>query len=212
MMPDAPWTWDDKSKRYRDNSTGRYLSHSKMLSLRDQFTSAMVREMDLLVESLANGDITVQRWVTAARDVLRTIYLDQYALGRGGRHVMTQEDYGRIGGLLRSQYAYLNRFANVVAEGTLSVAQIRQRLRMYANSGTQAYERGYAAAMGVIALLPAYPGDGQTVCKTNCKCSWVYERHEDRVDCTWSLGVAEHCPDCVENSKKWAPFTVHIRR
>jgi len=63
--------------------------------------------------------------------------------------------------------------------------------------------------------LPAYPGDGQTICLTNCACSWqIEEVYEGEVltgwDCYWTLGIVktEHCDDCLDNTGKWNPLFI----
>jgi len=45
-------------------------------------------------------------------------------------------------------------------------------------------------------------------------CSWDIQEVVDEEgtkagwDCFWTLGMAEHCEDCVENSHKWNPLFV----
>ena len=109
-MP-SPWTYDDKLHRYRDTSSGRIVGKKQLLELRDDFVESQRGAMDTLTTKLTNGDITIQRWQSDSRDLLKNLYLDEYAAGRGGRHNLTQEDYGSIGGMLQNQYRYHNDFA-----------------------------------------------------------------------------------------------------
>lgn len=206
-MPSSPWTWDDWSKRYRAPN-GRFLSNAQMRDLRDTFTDAMEDRLASLADRLAKGDLTLQQWVVESRGTLRVLHIDLYVLGRGGRRMMTQADWGRVGAALRGQYEYLNGFAEDVAAGKLSAAQIVARARLYAGSGTTAYERGHGAAWRV--TLPAYPGDGSTVCKTNCRCSWHLERENGAVLAYWRLSASEHCDDCLERAETWSPLVVPL--
>lgn len=204
-MPE-PWRWDDKVKRYRD-PTGKFISPKNMLSIRDQFLERRMGIVNGLGDDLATGKINVQQWVYNMRQEIKRAYLGEYELGVGGRNMMTQADYGRVGGQLKRQYEYLNNFAKEIQDGKLSQAQIQMRSRMYIDGATQSYERARSASMGM-PLLPAYPGDGQTICRSNCKCNWKIEKVDSGWECYWQLGIAEHCPDCVSNSQKWNPLYI----
>jgi hypothetical protein len=203
-MP-APWQWDDASKRYRDVATGRYIGIRQMLPLRDVFVESQKSRVDDLAGRFVRGEINRAEWVDQFKQVLRTTYKDEYALAIGGRNNMTQRDYGIIGSELRGQYQYLYKFADQIEAGQLTEAQIRIRSRMYVDSATQAFERGHTESLGV-PKLPAYPGDGSTQCRSNCKCHWELAEQPTHWEATWKLGLAEHCPDCVQRSTDWAPL------
>ena len=200
-----PWQYEAKSRRYRDTRTGRFISSNQMIGLRDDFTDANGAWFREHAARLTNGEIDLQQWERQARGRLKSIHIDQYTLGRGARKSMTQADWGRVGHALRDQYAYLNQFAGEIATGTLTPAGIAARSTLYVEASTASYERGRAAAHNLV--LPAYPGDGSTQCRVNCKCTWRITENEDAWDCYWTLGQAEHCEDCVTRSQTWAPYT-----
>jgi hypothetical protein len=54
---------------------------------------------------------------------------------------MTQADWGSIGGMLKEQYKYLDGFANDIASGDMTEAQIAARAQMYINSAREGRER-----------------------------------------------------------------------
>lgn len=203
----SPWQFDDASKRYRNTATGRYMSAKQMLGLRDQFTDAMKGRTDGLVSRVAGGDLTAQQWSLEMRKTIKQSYIDQYVLARGGRQNMTQRDWGIVGNMTRRQYEYLQGFERDLRDGKLSEGQAQVRARLYIESSTQAYERGISEGLGM-PRLPAYPGDGQTQCRTNCRCHWQIEDMGDEWACTWTLGAAEHCDDCIANAARWAPLLV----
>jgi len=204
-MPDL-WTWDDNVKRYRD-PTGKFISAKNLISLRDEFLANRMTIVNSLADDLATGKINIQQWTLSMRQEIKTAYMVEYELGIGGRNMMTFADFGSVGGQLSNQYRYLNNFAEEIAKGNLSPAQIQMRSRMYIDSATQSFERARSASMGM-PQLPAYPGDGQTVCRSNCKCNWKIEEVEFGWNCYWKLGIAEHCDDCVTNSEIWNPLFV----
>jgi hypothetical protein len=179
----------------------------EMVTYRDKFVAAQKAKMVALTGQVTAGDIGMLRWQKEMRDVLRTSFIDQYVMAKGGRGNMTPSDWGKIGRMLQGQEKYLRNFAADIYAGDVSKAQAAVRAAMYAGSSRQAFEAGKAAELGM-PDLPQYPGDGGTVCKTNCACSWAIVEVEGGWDCTWTLGAAEHCPDCVELAAQWAPLHV----
>ena len=168
-------------------------------------------QIDVLV--VIGGDGTLQstamfqQWVLEMRQQIKETYSNEYMLARGGRNNMTQADWGRVGAMVKRQYRYADGFARDIDAGKVSGGQIRTRARMYVDSATQAFERAKTESLG-LPVLPAYPGDGQTVCRANCQCHWEIADVGDHWEATWQLGVAEHCPDCVQNAEQWAPLVV----
>jgi len=174
-------------------------------TVRDRFINQSVDATSGLTSLLASGDIRTSQWVLGMREQIKRSYISEYLLAKGGRQNMTQEDWGRLGGLLQNQYRYLDRFAQDINAGKMSEAQIEQRAQLYIKSSRQAYERGQVAVRGM-PPLPAYPGDGSTVCVTNCQCHWDITEAEDEWRAYWTLGAAEHCPDCMQRAGEWNPY------
>jgi hypothetical protein len=204
------WLWNQARQvynRFRGERVDRTVTPDPIV--RDRFIArpewgGFIEESS---RALTEGQISIQRWQMDFRQALRRSYIDQYLLARGGRDNMTAADWGRLGGMLREQYGWMDRFAQQMAAGEMSPNQVASRMQMYFNSSRESFERGRAAALG-IPRLPAYPGDGSTQCRTNCQCSWDITEAEDEWLAYWRLGVAEHCPDCVRRSQEWAPYRI----
>jgi hypothetical protein len=205
-MP-SPWVWQEKLHRYRNTATGRFLGAKDMLPLRDKFVAVQKARMVAVTGQFTDGKFGLGRWQRDMREAIRTSFIDQYVLARGGRNMMTPADWGKIGQMVKGQNTFLRGFAADLYAGDLSAAQAQVRAAMYAGASKAAYEKGNAENLGT-PDLPAYPGDGSTVCKSNCACSWEIVSTETGWDCTWSLGAAEHCPDCVDNAANWNPLHV----
>lgn len=205
------WLYDTNIYQYQKLKSGRGITRKSIESARDEFLNRLSGEIDALNAKLVTGQVTIQDWVTQMRANIRQAYISEYVFARGGINMMSQEDWGRIGGILREQYSYLDNFAREIADGKLTPAQIQMRARMYIQSATEAFERGKAAARGL--SLPAYPGDGKTQCGVNCKCNWSIREDEFRYYCYWQLNPAEHCSDCIINSQRWNPLILpKVRR
>ncbi len=199
------WLWDALRNAYIRLLTT--LGLRDLPDLRDEFTAQSMQESDELMNRLIiEGEITLQQWTDQMRDLIRDTYTAQYELAIGGYNNMTQADWGRLGGILNEQYRYLNTFANDLATGQLSPLGAMARGRMYIDSSTQSFERAQAAGFGL--ALPQYPGDGGTRCLSNCKCNWTIVDTRDSWRCYWKLGEAEHCEDCLRNSRIWNPLEI----
>lgn len=204
------WLYDNAEHVYRedtDDDDALIIGLLLLLALRDNLSVLLEAEAADLAQALASGDLTIQQWVLAMRELLERSYVEQYALGKGGTHNLFAGDMAALATLLAGQYAYLQAFAQQVAAGELSAEQAAARAALYMSSTTQAFEQGRAAGYGGL-VLPAYPGDGSTVCGVRCKCHWLIEEYADRWECYWRLGVADHCVDCIENSLRWNPLVV----
>ena len=200
-----PWEYVEGAKRYRDKVTGRWLSQSRMVAMRDDYVTAYQSRIATLADRVMSGDMTLQQWERGMRREMKALHTGQYELGRGGRKAMTKTDWSSLGGTMKAQYTHLSSFTADIAAGKLSPAQVSARSQLYVNAATVSYERGRAAGHKLV--LPGYPGDGKTVCRANCKCFWDIREREDAWDCYWTLGQAEHCEDCLSRSATWAPYT-----
>lgn len=209
-MPETKplWYWDDNVNRYRNPVTGRFVGIDEMNGLRTEFMETQKLRMVGLTNVYSTGTIDIFTYEKQVKEILRQTYIDNYVMGKGGRNMMTQADWGRIGGMLKEQYSYLNPFMEQIARGELSQAQIDARLKMYINSASEAFWRGFASDVPID--LPAYPGDGSSACLTNCQCQWDIQNVPNGYDCYWRLGQAEHCPDCIERAGEWNPYRIRI--
>lgn len=206
-MPSSVWVWEQSLRHYRNVRTGRFIGINEMNTLRVTFMNSQKAYMEGLVVQYYEGSITLSAFEVAVKKTLKETYIDMYGLGAGGRHALSQADWGRIGAMLKEQYGktgYLGNMMAQIANEQVSPAQAIARLNMYVNSANEALWRGYLSDMGF--QLPAYPGDGSTVCLTNCQCTWEIVAVEDGYDCYWRLGDTEHCPDCLQRSIEWNPW------
>lgn len=211
-MPTAPrWSYNPKTHNYHVN--GRFVAFDKIIDMAYAYADASGDVAAGLASQVVTGALRVDHWETTMRQALKTQYINQYVVGRGGLPQMTFRDWGIIGNMVKDQYHYLNGFAADIASGRLSEAQIQARARMYINAAHEAFERARTEAFGM-PRLPAYPGDGQTACLTNCRCNWIITEVQDKDGkttgwrATWRLNPADHCGDCPTNAEIWAPLFV----
>ena len=201
-------------RRYRDTRTGRFVSRSAVRTQVQNSIDVSVDRSEEIARTIAAGELDALDARAIMRQEIKKSYIRSYELGRGGRRAMTQSDWGSVGGMLREQYRYLDRFVGEMADGNLSEGQIKTRFSMYLRSSREGFERGNAGSQQIPhGILPAYPGDGQSECLVNCRCRWVITREYAfgtfmGWNCTWTLGDAEHCRTCVNRASLWAPLFV----
>jgi hypothetical protein len=199
------FVWVDSARRWRNVATGRFISQSAMVDMRNVFIDGVKGQSDALVKELFAGNLRSNQWAAQLRQLIRSTYIDEYAAANGGILNFGVKDSQIVSKMLTQQWQYLYQFQQDLNAGKLSLLQAQARARMYLESATQAFERGQSEAWDMDAL-PAYPGDGQTACHANCRCHWKIEETDKDFECTWVLGDAEHCDDCVNNATQWAPY------
>lgn len=116
----ASWTWEENVGRYRNLTTGRFVSEKQVLSWVSESARSSSIVTDGLSRYLAADQLNVPGWETLMRQEIKDEYVRQYLLGRGGLSQMTQADWGSVGGMIADQYRYLDGFAREVAGGQLS--------------------------------------------------------------------------------------------
>lgn len=208
------WRWVSKLKQFVHSITERLFSREAVKTVERINTTLTENKISNLTDGLLDESLSLSQWQNGMRQALKDGLIQQYLLGIGGKGQLSRLDYGSIGGMLADQLRYLDGFAAEIARGELTPERIRYRAEMYARSTREAFGRAYGRMWGVPeGALPAYPGDGNSRCMTNCQCMWEIESVEDKTgllgwNCFWTLGAAEHCPDCIENSQKWAPLYI----
>jgi len=171
-----------------------------------------------LAQQLRSGQIGVEAWQLAMREEVKQLHRGALILAHGGEAgAVSFTEWGRLGGNLRSQYQYLYNYAKQFQQSLMnetagigkaySEKYLEWRSQLYGGAARGAFYNGLA--MG---LLPQVPGDGQTACRTNCKCVLEFEEGETEglLLVFWRLTPAEHCDDCVALSQEWNPYELQL--
>lgn len=157
-------------------------------------------ELRIHADRLNAGTLTPTRFAGEMRRTLADAHTAAYMRGaadrlgiREGSALIRRGNLSRaerdtISAAVAKQDAFLRGFVSAIEAGELSPPQIAARAELYAGSVKATYAEARAPN------LPFYPGDGDTVCGNNCKCSWQ-QRGDDWL---WTLGPGEHCPDCID--------------
>lgn len=202
--PTSDWEYVERAHTYRDTRTGRFMSATERAELREEVAARQQERMAAVARQLLDGEIDVKQFQSRMTALVKAAHTQQFAFGKGGIHAVTNDDRTAIATTVDSQNAYLHKFSQAIAAGDLSEAQIRARTTLYANAAGASFETGHVASYGM-PDLPQVPGDGQTACRVNCRCSLEIEETPDAWEVTWVLDGGEHCVDCVLLSAVWSP-------
>lgn len=192
----ADYLYDEAKHQWIDAQTGVPLSALSVIAeMNVQQESA--REILLaLTQRLYAGQITIEQWQLAVASVLKDMHIAQAAFGAGGKQFLDPDALSKVSDTLKQQYGFLQDFALAILGG-LGLAAALNRVLMYTGATQQSFWQTFSGNRGkekqiwwertanescpdCIALeagspytadtLPTYPGAGQTVCRTNCKC------------------------------------------
>lgn len=195
---DSTLNFDNRVQRWRDSSTGRYVSSATVNTEMFRHSDATHSTLESLTRQLYAGDIQLSQWQIAVASELKDAHLAQAMFAVGGRDNMGFAEFGRVGQTLREQYAFLDKFAQDIAAGNVSESMALSRVAHYGDSAKQSYWNEYAdKSTGLIdwilgatderncplcptyaanspytkETLPARPADGTTPCKGRCRCT-----------------------------------------
>jgi hypothetical protein len=161
----------------------------------------MAQALETLTHQMYAGEMSIAEWQAAVALELKNASLAQAMFASGGAEGMGAAEFGRVGQMLREQFGFLDKFAQGVADGTVTEGQAVTRIDMYGDATEQAYWDAWRAAhegaegLEHLPLLRESPRDGHQQCLTNCRC-YLSDNDDGSVD--WNVtGDAESCEDCV---------------
>lgn len=170
--------FDTKANRYRYKDSKKFAPKRAIVNLTRKYIEDQKAELISLADKLESKKVDLIGFQREAAAIVKQIHLSQLLLGRNGIENIKPEDFLAIARELKKQYfsgvgtdgkAYgLKYLAKDIKDGKVTIAQLRNRLRMFADSGRLSYWYG---------LKESAKDKGKT--------------HAVRV-----LGDAKHCKDC----------------
>jgi len=202
---DAAWSYDRNTGRYRDEK-GRFLSQASVEKLVDGRIDKLESSLKRITNMLNSGNITLDQWEGSIREAIKGAHIQAAIVGHGGKGNMGSGEYGRIGQRLRSEYAYLQRFALDLLGQRVSPAMALARIGLYARSVRSTYwegtairqqDQGYSlikrvldaqaqhcqscvdyAARGIVPIGTVPMPGIRCECRSRCRCSVLFLRQQ----------------------------------
>jgi hypothetical protein len=174
--------------------------NDRQISLLEEWQQISRRQLSRYADQWIEGRIDLAEFQRLVKLEIKDLYIASTWTATGSPDATTFADYGRAGRRIRDQYAFLADFFDEIEAGDLSLAQIKSRAGMYANSSRQIMEE-VANARDGLPQLPFSPGDGSTQCRSNCNCTLRKEQVDGGWDIYWELNPGESCPDCIRRQR-----------
>lgn len=202
----SDWEWDVETGEYTNTDTEDVLDDDSLWALRDDYTDCMIELASEIGDRLTAKEITLAAFNREMDDLLLNLHAGGYLLGRGGVHAIQSGDSDTVTDTVNDQLTFWQKFLTAIAGGLLTVNVILDRLKQYIESVTQSYEKGRAANFGL--QLPAYPGDGSTICLSRCRCHWRIEQTDTHWECYWVIKGPDgrNCQTCLDRYGDWNPW------
>ncbi|HEU4564134.1 MAG TPA: hypothetical protein VFS05_05785 [Gemmatimonadaceae bacterium] len=199
--PRSRYAYNAEANRYVNRATGRFVARAEIRRAIDAALDNAGRRTRALAEQLRAREITLREWQLEMREVVKSVQLYSAAAAKGGWAELTSQDTGRVGQMVRQQYAYLQRFAEQIERGQQPLdGRFARRAMLYAQAGRAAYHltereemraRGFDREANILAASdhcdlcvsetergPVPIGSlipiGQRTCMVNCRCRIRY--------------------------------------
>ena len=228
LIEEGNWRFLLNSQRYRERETKEIVFDRKFVQLRDDFTDAQYPIVATHTESLSDGDIDVPEYLKRMAKFIRDAHTAQWMLGAGGYNRIEQVAIEMLQRTLGEQFDYLRQLGEDIVNSAIENAVraprrivtsrgLYNRGVMFVESQTQSAERGRATTYQFHPdQLPQYPGDGNQLCLTRCRCHWRFRFPKDTVSyyhAYWTLAFfglpdGKNCTTCLQNWRQWSPYTV----
>lgn len=140
-MPNNPFQWDPSVGQYRAPN-GRFVPRETIRRVIDDILDREAREVEQLARQLRSGSITLEDWRSRMRSAIKSIHLYSAAAARGGWAQISQVQFGQLGRVIRSEYAYLEKFARGISDRSVPLdAFFIDRAQQYAQAGRDTYHQ-----------------------------------------------------------------------
>lgn len=179
-MADTRYRWDGPVARYRDATTGQFVTEGAVRVAMDGVIGGASIRIKALSDRLAAQQMTLAQWQADMQAILKVLHTSAYMAAHGGSKQMAPADHERLAAVLKGQYQYLTGMARDVASGRQPLnGTLSSRADLYAQAARGTFEDQRRAEQELRGL-----------------------NEERRV-----LHPADHCRDCVTAARRdWQPL------
>jgi hypothetical protein len=134
--------FDPKSNSYRYVDTGGKVANSVVKALLDSRIKLARLELAGYESALLNNRITLETFQEATGRALKSLYIQNYALGNGGFDNISGADLAAIEGVLTQETDRIRRASEAIRQGQLTMPQLSSVLDNTAGAGNTIYQQG----------------------------------------------------------------------
>lgn len=138
------YRFNRRTGEYRDAKTGKVVTPERLSRWIVTATESAESNLKTIAASLKSGKINVAEWTIQSATEITNMHRAVTMAAAGGKKAMTLSDWGFVGGRLRSEISYLNRFSSEIEnlpEGARLTDAFIERAGSYADAGFATYEQ-----------------------------------------------------------------------
>ena len=191
--------WNNGAARFTDAS-GRFVAGEKVRGALDDYLDAKSKAARAVSEQLQRREITLSEWQDYMGRELTKSALNAAALARGGAARLDDAALAKTGEFVRSELAYLEKFAIGIEQGTPTDGRFLNRTRQFMQAARTHFHSAQREEMGARGVEEErsirHAGDscddcvywegvgwqpigtvelpGDRECRRNCKCDLDY--------------------------------------
>ena len=151
MMPDVPniqpdpllpdYRWNVAAGRYI-SPNGRFVSQQVIRTELDNVMDSIADKMVNLSQQFRAGIIDGRTFQTESMRLIKQTHLAAGAMEKGGWAQLNSSDFGRVGQIVRQEYAYFNNLIRQIENGTQRPdGTLDSRVRLYGQAGRGTYHK-----------------------------------------------------------------------
>jgi hypothetical protein len=139
LLPD--YRYNTAAGRYI-GPDGRFVNQQTIRAELDKVMDGITDKMVSLSTSFRTGVIDGQTFQVQAMGLIKRTHLASAALEKGGWAQLTQSDFGRVGQVVRQEYAYFNNLISQIESGKQRLdGTLDNRMRLYGQAGRGTYHK-----------------------------------------------------------------------
>lgn len=137
LLPD--YRYNRAAGRYIDEN-GRFVSQQAIRSQLDLVLDSITADMVDLSRRFRAGEVDGATWQMESMKLIKQSHLAGAAMEKGGWFNMSQNDFGRVGQIIRREYGYFNDLLAEITNGTQKLdGTLDNRMRLYGQAGRMTY-------------------------------------------------------------------------
>lgn len=139
LLPE--YRWNQAAGRYI-GPDGRFVGQQTIRQELDKVLDSITDQMVNLSQQFRSGAIDGRTFQAESMRLIKQTHLAAGAMEKGGWANMTSADFGRVGQIVRQEYAYFNNLISQIENGTQRLdGTLDNRMRLYGQAGRGTYHK-----------------------------------------------------------------------
>jgi hypothetical protein len=146
----SKYQWSVSQGRYLYSATGTSVSSDRIRGWVEETVEKARQNLESIARLRQSNKINNAEWVIRSGEELKNMHRSLAMIANGGKAQMDASAWAQVGGILRREFGYLNRFASLLdnmPEGSSLTDEFVTRAGSYASAGFSTYTAAERARM-----------------------------------------------------------------